>query len=92
LDVSQEQEPQDDSLEAVRLDVSQEQELQDDSLEAVRLDVPQELPVPDGSPALREHSALPRWQAALQDAHSAPRCGSQHAWLPAEWAWGDSPA
>jgi hypothetical protein len=84
-------------LELVRLDVPQEQA--DESPEVVRLDVPQEQEddspegaSPDGSPGLREHSALLRWQAAQQDAHSAPRCGSQGEWLPPEPAWADSPA
>jgi hypothetical protein len=86
-----------DSLELVRLDVPPGQE--DDSPQVVRWGVPPEQEVgwpeaalPDGSPGLRGHSASPRWQAARQDAHSAPRRVSQHAWLPAERAWADSPA
>jgi hypothetical protein len=103
LDVPQAQAQEDDSLEVGRLDAPQEQAQEDDLLEVVRLDVPQEqaqeqedgspeVALPDGSPGLREHSALLRWQAARQDVHSAPRCVSQHAWLPVERAWANSPA
>ena len=98
------QEQEDGSPEVVLPDGSLGlREREDDWLQVAPLDVPQEqeqereggwpeVALPDGSPGLREHSALLRWQAAQQDAHSAPRRGSQDEWLPPEPAWTDSPA
>ena len=98
LDVPLEQE--DGSSEVVLPDGSPGlREREDDWLQVARLDVPQEqedgwpeVALPDGSLGLREHSASPRWPAAQQDAHLAPRCGSQDEWLLPESAWADSPA